>query len=84
MFNSVPRIVYYTVKRFLMIIGIIVLIAGAVMGMVVLSEKVGPWIVFPVFGLGYCIFMSYHMAKFDVEREKLQQERVERSLKKDW
>jgi len=84
MVKPVPRIVYHTIRRFIMLLSIIALVFGSVAAIAYLSNIIGPWIVFPLLGIFYGIVFSYNMAKFDVERENREQERVEQALKKDW
>lgn len=62
---------------------------GVGLGLVVSAYYSVQWFgtaipLFALFLLGALTFVSYKVAAWDVDREKIEKERIERSLKKDW
>jgi hypothetical protein len=84
-----PRHLYYSIKRFLMLLGSFlagVVITISIIKLIELSMAmtgspvpVLVAIVFVIMGVA-----SYALAKIDVDREMREQERIRKSLEKDW
>lgn len=89
MFDRMNRRLYWTLVNLGKLLGII--IGGVTFGLGIFAAAYYSmqWVGSPVPALLLLIlailtFASYKVAAWDVDREKLEQERVERSLKKDW
>jgi ABC-type siderophore export system fused ATPase/permease subunit len=85
---AIPRIVYFTAKRFASLIGFIaggLAIGIGVVYLAYLSEQAfGSAIpAIAAIGLGMFVFLSYVFARHDVQDEQRKQERVLYELKKD-
>jgi hypothetical protein len=83
------RRLYWTLVNFGKMIGMIltIIVSAALIVFIAQSSKeyfgsgVPAFILAGIIGIG---FFSYKMSEFDVDRERHEQERVERALKKDW
>lgn len=85
---AIPRIVYFTVKRFLSLCAwvLVGIVFGSVLGMAIqYSMQVldNPWLPIAFMFLLMCAVACYNIAQLDVEREKREQDRVLDALSKE-
>lgn len=89
MFDRMNRRLYWTLVNLAKSLGIIIGGVSVALGIFATAYYSISWVGSPfpallVVLLAILTFASYKVAAWDVDREKIQQERVERSLKKDW
>jgi hypothetical protein len=85
---AIPRIVYFTAKRFASLIGFAAGGCAIGVGIIYLASRSEQIFGTPIpaigaMALGLCVIFSYVFAKQDVQDEQSKQERVLYELKKD-
>ena len=87
--DIMPRRLYWTLVNFGRIVGTVVVIFASAAAIVFIAQTsrdyfgtgIPAFILAGIVGVGV---FSYKMSEFDVDRENLEKERVERALKRDY